>query len=284
MIVKSRLRYVHTVVGIAAMVLAVLALACWLAAPSFLDRSRHESDYVDRALTYIKEYGVTPELERMLVESRKPRSWLGTYITPRDSGITSSPYTYVPIEPYMVDGYWIIPEGYEPEILASDPVALREHGLAYYIQSQRLSVRDGITRYITGPDGERYEVHVLWSKRQKHPYTTLRQYAIYAALAAWVLTGIWITIDAKAREARPIVAWLWFGLIGGPVSLAVWLTTRPALDTRPQHCPGCGADTEKRALHCVRCGYALHPKCRVCHSPVKIDWEYCGQCGTHLEE
>lgn len=242
-------------------------------------------EFVDQVLAYIRENGVTQELEDLLNEAPRPRGFLAAYIDTHDWFVTErGPYDMVGwfTSPYFLNGYWVIPEGYQSDVRAAVPRAIRELGVAEYFKGRTRAVRDGETYSAQGPDGETYRLHVVWSTPRLPTHQLMRNYAIWAALAAWVLTGVWIGLDARARNARPAVAWLWLGVMGGPVALAVWLTARPPLDTHPHVCPGCGADTAPGTTYCVRCGDALYPTCPSCGRKVEFDWDYCGHCGKHL--
>lgn len=106
---------------------------------------------------------------------------------------------------------------------------------------------------------------------------------VAAAALAWLALATWIYLDAQSRGSTTAIGWGLLGVLAAPLALAVWLISQRG-SAEPAICPGCGSETPKEAVFCVRCGHGLRPTCPECRRPVETDWGYCGACGANLSE
>lgn len=169
--------------------------------------------------------------------------------------------------------------------LAANPPSLQGQLISKLHESLIPNHLQGSESLAVAPDGHEYAVGIATSQ----PVLPYRFGApafftgLLAAAVAWVALGVWIYLDARSSGSVTAIGWGLLGLLAAPLAMAVWLISRRG-QPEPVICPGCGSETPKDAVFCVRCGHGLRPTCPECRRPVETDWGYCGACGANLSE
>ena len=119
-------------------------------------------------------------------------------------------------------------------------------------------------------------------------------------VALYLLSVIYVFIDAKRRGAEPF--WLW-GIVSfiPAVGLIAYLALRPnsyasereemdlkmALRERQLAaygaCPKCGTTIEKDFVVCPVCNTQVRNVCPSCRKPLDAHWKVCPYCRTHIQ-
>ncbi|TXF37629.1 hypothetical protein E4J93_03695 [Collinsella sp. BA40] len=119
-------------------------------------------------------------------------------------------------------------------------------------------------------------------------------------VALYLLSVIYVFIDAKRRGAEPF--WLW-GIVSfiPVVGLIAYLALRPnsyasereemdlemALRERQLAeygaCPKCGTTIEKDFVVCPVCNTQVRNVCPSCRKPLDAHWKVCPYCRTHIQ-
>ena len=119
-------------------------------------------------------------------------------------------------------------------------------------------------------------------------------------IALYVLSVVYVIIDARRRGASAYVAW---GIIA-PSRLGLYCSPGPApalLCVRPRGaveldmalrerqlaqygtCPQCGAPIEKDFVVCPVCDTRVRNVCPSCHRPLDAHWKVCPYCRTRIQ-
>ncbi len=119
-------------------------------------------------------------------------------------------------------------------------------------------------------------------------------------IALYVLSVVYVFIDARRRGASAYVAWGIIALIPF-VGLIAYLVLRPhsyASDREEQEldmalrerqlaqygtCPQCGAPIEKDFVVCPVCDTQVRNVCPSCHRPLDAHWKVCPYCRTRIQ-
>lgn len=119
-------------------------------------------------------------------------------------------------------------------------------------------------------------------------------------VALYVLSVVYVFIDARRRGASPYVTWGIIALIPF-VGLIAYLVLRPhsyASDREEQEldmalrerqlaqygtCPQCGAPIEKDFVVCPVCDTQVRNVCPSCHRPLDAHWKVCPYCRTRIQ-
>lgn len=216
---------------------------------------------------YIKQHGITPEVNQQLAGLPNPKNWAATFITERQG------------------------ENFDAEtdriVAANPPELVGMTQRQFYDQYQ--GPQPGPSGWGENiEDPARGKSYLLWTMYNRKTF-----WAQLWATVAWIAVGIawlgltaWLWFDARERGVPAVAGWVLLGLLTGPIALAVWFISRPtrASEPEPEVCPGCGADTPPDAAYCVRCGYGLKSTCPTCRKVVEPDWTYCPACRTNLAE
>lgn len=119
-------------------------------------------------------------------------------------------------------------------------------------------------------------------------------------IALYVLSVVYVFIDARRRGASAYVAWGVIALIPF-VGLIAYLVLRPhsyASDREEQEldmalrerqlaqygtCPQCGAPIEKDFVVCPVCDTQVRNVCPSCHRPLDAHWKVCPYCRTRIQ-
>lgn len=120
-------------------------------------------------------------------------------------------------------------------------------------------------------------------------------------IALYVLSVVYVFIDARRRGASAYVAWGIIALIPF-VGLISYLVLAPALlCVRPRGarswtwpcasaqlaqygtCPQCGAPIEKDFVVCPVCDTQVRNVCPSCHRPLDAHWKVCPYCRTRIQ-
>ena len=118
-------------------------------------------------------------------------------------------------------------------------------------------------------------------------------------IALYVLSVVYVFIDARRRGASAYVAW---GIIA---SSRLWASSLPGpapalLRGRPRgagagygparapacpvwHLPQCGAPIEKDFVVCPVCDTQVRNVCPSCHRPLDAHWKVCPYCRTRIQ-
>ena len=263
-----------SILGYAAIVLSILAMATGL----FVSTYERPRDFADSRETgamleeigrYVKENGVTPDLDSLLADIKKPDLWLATVVTARDLGEREDRFA-----------------GFNDQIVAAaDPlmVGLRTPD-AFTWASRGLDGRfeglDSANLTVVSTDGTTYSITTLGRRYGGYAYYA-RIGFMASFLGAWIAIAGWVVADVRQHQATGVIGWTLLSLLTGPVALGVWLTTRPIAKSRP--CPGCGSQVPTGMAHCVRCGHPIEATCTKCGKTVDVEWAYCGACGAPLK-
>ena len=119
-------------------------------------------------------------------------------------------------------------------------------------------------------------------------------------VALYVLSVVYVFIDARRRGGSAYVAWGIIALIPF-VGLIAYLVLRPysyAADREEQEldmalrerqlaqygtCPQCGAPIEKDFVVCPVCDTQVRNVCPSCHRPLDAHWKVCPYCRTRIQ-
>ena len=88
-------------------------------------------------------------------------------------------------------------------------------------------------------------------------------------IALYVLSVVYVFIDARRRGASAYVAW---GMALRERQLAQYGT-----------CPQCGAPIEKDFVVCPVCDTQVRNVCPSCHRPLDAHWKVCPYCRTRIQ-
>lgn len=205
----------------------------------------------------IEQNGLTPAIEAAIRELALPDGVRYVYVT------TMAPdRTALAANPPSLEGRLIseLHQSLIPNLQSYESTAVAPDGQTYAVGAVTalpvLPDRIGVPAFLTG---------------------------LAAAALAWLALAAWIYVDAQSRGSTTAIGWGLLGVLAAPLALAVWLISQRG-SAEPAICPGCGAETPKDAVFCVRCGHGLRPTCPDCRRPVEVDWGYCGACGTNLSE
>ncbi|HLO03906.1 MAG TPA: zinc ribbon domain-containing protein [Symbiobacteriaceae bacterium] len=171
--------------------------------------------------------------------------------------------------------------------LIANPPSLEGKPISVLHESLIQNHLQGSETLAVTPDGHEYAVGIAIAQ-PVFPYRVgvpAFITGLAAAVLAWVALAVWIYLDARSSGSVTAIGWGLLGLLAAPLALAVWIISRRSQGpVEPVVCPGCGSDTPKDAVFCVRCGHGLRPTCPECRRPVETDWGYCGACGANLSE
>lgn len=119
-------------------------------------------------------------------------------------------------------------------------------------------------------------------------------------VALYVLSVVYVFIDAKRRGVKAFWAWGLVALIP-LVGLIAYIVLRPnsyASDREEQEldvairehqlaqygaCPKCGTTIEKDFIVCPACNTQVRNVCPSCHKPLDAHWKVCPYCRTHIQ-
>lgn len=119
-------------------------------------------------------------------------------------------------------------------------------------------------------------------------------------VALYVLSVVYVFIDAKRRGVKSFWAWGLVALIP-LVGLIAYIVLRPnsyASDREEQEldvairehqlaqygaCPKCGTTIEKDFIVCPVCNTQVRNVCPSCHKPLDAHWKVCPYCRTHIQ-
>ena len=90
-------------------------------------------------------------------------------------------------------------------------------------------------------------------------------------VALYVLSVVYVFIDAKRRGVKAFWAW-------GLVALI-----REHQLAQYGACPKCGTTIEKDFIVCPVCNTQVRNVCPSCHKPLDAHWKVCPYCRTHIQ-
>jgi hypothetical protein len=107
---------------------------------------------------------------------------------------------------------------------------------------------------------------------------------VMLVLLYWLLTPVWVFLDARRRQTQPL-PWALLVLLTNLVGLSVyWIYHMQNAKTEPaRSCPSCGKDVRKGYLFCPWCAVLLTKKCKGCGKELEKDWVACPWCGGPVE-
>ena len=101
-------------------------------------------------------------------------------------------------------------------------------------------------------------------------------------IALYVLSVVYVFIDARRRGASAYVAWGIIALIPF-VGLIAYLVLRERQLAQYGTCPQCGAPIEKDFVVCPVCDTQVRNVCPSCHRPLDAHWKVCPYCRTRIQ-
>lgn len=119
-------------------------------------------------------------------------------------------------------------------------------------------------------------------------------------VALYLLSVVYVFIDAKRRGVQAFWAWGLFALVPF-VGLMAYIVMRPAsyvADREEQEldmalrerqlaqygsCPNCGTTIEKDFIVCPVCNTQVRNVCPMCKRPLEAHWKVCPFCRTHIQ-
>ena len=101
-------------------------------------------------------------------------------------------------------------------------------------------------------------------------------------IALYVLSVVYVFIDARRRGASAYVAWGIIALIPF-VGLIAYLVLRQRQLAQYGTCPQCGATIEKDFVICPVCDTQVRNVCPSCHRPLDAHWKVCPYCRTRIQ-
>lgn len=133
------------------------------------------------------------------------------------------------------------------------------------------------------------------------PQFMIALYAFAAFIVAlYVLSVVYVLIDAKRRGIQQPWAWGLFALIPF-LGLVAYVVLRPAMyvsDREEQEldmalrerqlaqygaCPNCGTGIERDFVVCPVCNTQVRNVCPTCKKPLDAHWKVCPYCRTHIQ-
>lgn len=119
-------------------------------------------------------------------------------------------------------------------------------------------------------------------------------------VALYLLSVVYVFIDAKRRGVQAFWAWVLLALVPF-VGLMAYIVMRPAsyvADREEQEldmalrerqlaqygsCPNCGTTIEKDFIVCPVCNTQVRNVCPTCKRPLEAHWKVCPFCRTHIQ-
>lgn len=104
-------------------------------------------------------------------------------------------------------------------------------------------------------------------------------------LIYWILTPVWVFLDARRRKTQPL-PWALLVLLTNVVGLAVyWIVQSQNTKAPPAAvCPACGKPVQKIYPYCPWCAAPLVKTCKGCGKALETDWMACPWCGKRADE